>query len=226
MAQTRLKTFEIPHKGLRNLLAQLSMLAGNTDFSDAAQVTRLHRLGRTLFQLLTEHARDEDEVVLAALEQRQPGAANANSEEHEMIEKEQAKLEQMLEDLVAHVRQGEPAGILADQFYMALNHFQSGYLMHMLGEEEETQRMLWKHFTDAELIEMRKQIIARISPISMLNWYRFSAPAMSHEGRVAWLTAAKAGAPAPFFEQVMETLEGVLTGQDFRRLQQALSAQN
>ena len=72
MAETRLKSFEIPHKGLRNLLAQLSFQAGNTDFTDAAQVTRLHELGRTLFQLLTEHARDEDDVLLAALEQRTP----------------------------------------------------------------------------------------------------------------------------------------------------------
>lgn len=226
MAQTRLKTFEIPHKGLRNLLAQLSFLSGNTDFGDAAQVTQLHQLGRTLFQLLTEHARDEDEVLLAALEQRQPGATTANCEEHEMIEKQQAQLEQMLEDLVAQARRGEPVGLLAEQFYFALNHFHSAYLMHMLGEEEETQRLLWKNFSDAELMDLRKQIISRISPVSMLHWYRFAAPAMSHQGRLLWLQATKAGAPAPFFGQIMETLEGVLASADFHKLERELSAQN
>lgn len=218
MAQPRLKTFEIPHKGLRNLLGQVSFLAGNTDFSDATQVARLHQLGRTLFQLLTEHARDEDEVLLAALEQRHPGATTANAEEHEMIEQEQAKLEQIFEELIAQARSGASVDALAEQFYLALNHFHSGYLMHMLGEEEETQRLLWKHFTDTELLELRGRIIARISPVSMLNWYRFAAPAMSHQGRLMWLKGAKAGAPAPFFTQIMETLEVVLPSADFQKL--------
>jgi hypothetical protein len=149
LAQTRLKTFDIPHKGLRNLLAQVTMLAGTTDFSNKAQVTHLHHLGRDLFQLLTEHARDENEIVLAALNQRQPGAGMHNEAEHEEIEKQQAQLEQMLETLVAKARKDGDVGYLAEQFFFEMNRFQSGYLLHMLEEEEETQRLLWKYFSDA-----------------------------------------------------------------------------
>ncbi len=219
LAQTRLKTFDIPHKGLRNLLAQVTMLAGTTDFSNKAQVTHLHHLGRDLFQLLTEHARDENEIVLAALNQRQPGAGMHNEAEHEEIEKQQAQLEQMLETLVAKARKDGDVGYLAEQFFFEMNRFQSGYLLHMLEEEEETQRLLWKYFSDAELLEMRKQIIGRMSPATQLQWYRFSAPYMSHAGRLQWLKAVKAAAPAPFFIQILETLEMVLSGADFKRLQ-------
>lgn len=219
LAQTRMKTFDIPHKGLRNMLAQVTMLAGTTDFTNKAQVAHLHQLGRDLFQLLTEHARDENEIVLAALDQRQPGAGMHNEAEHEIIEEQQAKLEEMLETLVAKAKKGDEVHHLAERFYFEMNRFQSGYLLHMLEEEEETQRLLWKYFSDAELLEMRKQIIARMSPASQLQWYRFAAPYMSHAGRFQWLKAVKTVAPPPFFLQIMETLEMVLPSGDFRRLQ-------
>lgn len=223
LAQTRLKSFEIPHRGLRNLIAQVTMLAGNTDFGNAEQVTRLHQLGRDLFELLTEHAQDEDDFVLAALEQRQPGAALHNSEEHILIEQQQSKLEKLLEKLVDRARKGDDVSLLAAQFYTEMNRFQSGYLLHMLEEEEETQRLLWKYFTDAELMEMRRKIIARMSPAAQLQWYRFSAPAMNHQGRLQWLGAMKNIVPPPFFEQIMETLEMVLTPADYKLLDKDLA---
>lgn len=219
LAQTRLKTFDIPHKGLRNMLAQVTMLAGTTEFTNQTQLAHLHHLGRDLFQLLTEHARDENEIVLAALDRRQPGAAMHNEAEHEIIEKQQAQLEEMLETLVARAKQGADVSHQAERFYFEMSRFQSRYLLHMLEEEEETQRLLWKYFSDAELLELRKQIIARMSPASQLQWYRFAAPYMSHASRFQWLKTVKTVAPPPFFLQIMETLEMVLPSGDFRRLQ-------
>lgn len=222
LAQPRLKTFDIPHKGLRNLLSQVTLLAGTTDFTDKTQVSRLHQLGRDLFFLLSEHAHDENTVMLAALNQRQPGAGDHNEAEHEIIEKQQAELEEMLETLVAKAQNGEEAEYLAERFYFEMNRFQSGYLLHMLEEEEETQRLLWKYFSDAELIEMRKQIIGRMAPATLLQWFRFAAPYMSHAARLQWLRPVKAAVPPPFFSQIMETLEVVLTGAEFKRLQAEL----
>lgn len=222
LAQTRLKTFDIPHKGLRNLLAQVTHLAGTTDFSDLAQVTRLHQLGRDLFFLLSEHAHGENAVLLAALNQRQPGAGAHNEAEHEVIEKQQAELEQLLETLAAGARNGEDVAHLAERFYFDLNRFHSGYLLHMLEEEEETQRLLWKHFTDAELIELSKQIVGSMAPATLLQWFRYSTPYMSHAARLQWLTPVKAAVPPPFFSQIMETLDVVLPAGEVRRLQAAL----
>lgn len=226
LAQTRLKSFDIPHKGLRNLMAQVNFLAGNTDFTNPEQVSRLHQLGNDLFQLLREHAHDENDVVLSALERRQPGSARQNSMEHEIIENEQEQLEALLDTLTEKASRGEDTRSVAEQFYFALNHFQSGYLLHMLEEESETQRLLWKFFSDAELLDMRRKIIARMSPESQLKWYRYSAPAMDHTGRLMWLRAVKAAAPEAFFGQIIQTLEEVLAVADMQRLKQALSEQS
>ena len=92
----RLKSFDIPHKGLRNLLARMNELAGNTDFSDKSQIDQLEQTGNHLFFLLTEHAFIEDEIVLKALEQRCPGASLQNAHEHEIITEQQARLKSLL----------------------------------------------------------------------------------------------------------------------------------
>src|SRR5690348_16877856 len=39
----RYKPYDAPHKGLRNALAQMSLLAGRTDYSSPTEITRLHQ---------------------------------------------------------------------------------------------------------------------------------------------------------------------------------------
>ncbi|MCC6460013.1 MAG: hemerythrin domain-containing protein [Saprospiraceae bacterium] len=226
LANSRIKMFDIPHKGLRHLLAQLNLLAGSTDFKSSIQVMRLHELGRDLFQLLREHAADEEEFLLAALEQRQPGAALLNQEEHEIIEKQQATLEQLLDGLIERARRGEAVEALSERFYFEINRFQSAYLLHMLEEEEHTQQLLWKHFSDEELLEMRRNILGRMAPATQLKWYRYAAPYMSHSIRLQWLNGVKAVAPVPFFMQILETLSEALSPKEFAQLRVELGEFN
>lgn len=218
-----MKSFDIPHKGLRNTLSLLNHLAGNTDFADADSVKRLHKTGRDLFQMLTEHAEIEDRVLLAAIEKRCPGGGQHNSDEHVVIEAQQARLENLLEILTSQALRGESVDALAWEFYADLNRFHSAYLLHMLGEEEETQALLWEHFSDAELLDMAKQASASIPPDAMLLWVRYAAPAMDHQSRMQWMRGMKAGAPEVFFKQVLELLKAVLPPGEFARLEQELS---
>lgn len=217
-APTRLKSFDLPHKGLRNLLAQLNQLAGNVDFSDNAQIDRLEQTGKHLFQLLTEHAHIEDEYVLKDLEQRCPGASLQNAQEHEIITEQQARLEAMLQEMVRSARLGEEVGQLAEEFYFSLNHFHSAYLQHMLEEEQETQKQLWKYFSEAELMDKHSQIARTMPPESQLLWFRYSAPAMQPQGRLQWLQGVKAAAPAAFMQQVLVVLAEVLPEKAYQQL--------
>jgi len=65
-----MKTYDVPHKGLRNALSQLQLLAGKTDYSNQQEVAHLCQLGDDVFKILTVHATDENEVTLAELELR------------------------------------------------------------------------------------------------------------------------------------------------------------
>lgn len=217
-ASIRPRMYDIPHKGLRNALAHFSLLAGNTDYRDSFAIAQLHRLGQEVFTMLDEHAEGENSVLLAELELRHPGAGRHNFDDHDQIEQQQAALAQSLDTLLALSKTGANLRLEGEQFFHRLNQFYSAYMQHMEEEEEDTQAELWAHFTDEELEGLTRRIIAHIKPEVMLLWVKWSAPALPHTERSAWMRAMKAGAPAPFFAQVMATLKAALPPLDLEML--------
>ena len=79
----RMKTYDVPHKGLRNALSQLSLLACKTDYASPQEVAPLYDLGAKVFKILNIHAADENEVTLAELESRYPSGAQHDTHDHE-----------------------------------------------------------------------------------------------------------------------------------------------
>jgi hypothetical protein len=66
-------------------------------------------------------------------------------------------------------------------------------------EERITQPLRWHHFRDEELASHRGKIMAKNLPETLLIWFRFSIPALSHNERVGLLSGLKKMAPAIFF---------------------------
>ena len=217
-----MRTYDVPHKGLRNGLSQLSLLAGRTDYADAAEVERLYRLGSRLFTILTIHAEDENNVTLAQLERRCPGCSQHDLDDHEEIHRAQADLERQLAAIHAGVQQGKNMAGAGAEFYLAFTEFHGEYLEHTAEEERVTQPMLWQYFTDEELAAHRREIMARNPPQTLLTWFEFVIPAQSHGERVGLLSGFKKMAPAAFFGEGMGVIEKVLAPAEFRRLEAAL----
>lgn len=219
----RMKTFDFPHRGLRNALGQLSMLAGTTNYQDSRQVEALYILGKDIFRMLNVHAHDEDNIVLMDLELRLPGATERNCNEHGQIEKEQRKVEFALDAVWIASANNNEINALAERFRMLLYNFHASYLRHMAGEEQETQQMLWQYFTDDELLGHRKQIIGGMAPDMLLLWIRFITPALSAPERTGYIGAIKATAPPEKFQTVMEFLRIFLADQEWVELAESLN---
>lgn len=217
-----MKTYDVPHKGLRNALSQLSLLAGRTDCSNPAEVAALHRLGTRLFRILTIHAEDENEVTLAYLETRCPGCTQHDLDDHEEIHRAQSNLADQLDALYAGATEGKDMTEAGAAFYLAFTEFHGEYLGHTAEEERVTQPLLWQHFTDQELAVHRGEIMARNPPQTLLIRFEFVMPAQSHAERVGLLTGFKRMAPAAFFAEAMEVIRNVLSPSEFHRLEDAL----
>ena len=218
----RMKSYDVPHKGLRNALSQLSLLAGRTNFSDQQEVERLYNLGLDVFKILTIHAADENAVTLAELEARFPGSTQHDTDDHEEIHVAQNILEQLLLKIKTDADAGNDVTEDGNEFYLAFSEFHGKYLQHTAEEERITQLLLWKHFTDEELAAHRSKIMALNPPETLLTWFRFVIPAQSHNESVGLLSGFKKMAPAPFFNQGMEVIKKVLTISEFEDLKRAL----
>ena len=220
----RMKAYDVPHKGIRNALSQLSLLAGKTDYSGQQQVQILYDLGSDIFKILSIHAADENSVTLAHLELHCPGCSQNDMEDHERIHREQNKLELLL----SKIHEGSVAGhdMTGDgaELYLSFSEFQSRYLLHMAEEERITQPLLWKHFTDDELAMHRAEIMTKNPTAILLTWFRFVVPAQGHMERVGLLSGFKKLAPAAFFEEGMRTVARVIPEVEYEMLCKGLVA--
>jgi hypothetical protein len=219
----RMKVYDVPHKGLRNALSQLSLAAGNTDYTDLEAIEKLHSLGQLVFTFLNVHANDENSVTLDELEKRLPGASKHDMDDHEKLHVEQHVLEQLLEKIYADAKEGKNVMSDGAEFYLALSEYHSKYLAHTSEEERVTQPQLWEHFTDDELAGMRNKIIGKLPPGTLITMLRFIAPALNPQERIGLLKGFKMAAPPPFFAAVMEVVASVLPATDFEKLQAALA---
>jgi hypothetical protein len=138
-SMTRMKTCDVPHKGLRNALSQVSLLAGRTNYSTPQEVQQLFILGSDVFTILNIHAADENEVTLSALESRCPGSSRHDVEDHEQLHFKQSKLEKLLSEIHAESRAGKDVTAHGGDFYLAFSEFHGKYLEHTAEEERVTQ---------------------------------------------------------------------------------------
>lgn len=214
MDKPRMNLYGFAHKGLRNALSQLSLLAGSTDFTDKESLENLKSCNREVVTLLDLHSKAEDNIILAALEARSPGSTVENIEEHEQLEKEVEAFDQLLKNI-------SPAS--GPAYYTAVNSFQSKYIVHMAMEENDINPIIWKNFTDDELLNQQGQVMASFTPEQTMMWLRYIVPAQNPLERTILIGGLRANAPSVFFEKAMAMLQTMLTEKEYLQLESALN---
>lgn len=209
----RIKMFSAPHKALRNLLSQVSLLAGKIDYSQIDDVVYLQEKAQVLFALLSSHAHTENEFILKPLEAKSTGASDHDLKEHEQIEEQQAELQQQMQ-LLNGMQTAEQGYYL----YLGVSKFHAMYLEHILHEEEETQALLWKHFTDEELLQLRADLLQHMSPDQRMLWMKYIVPSQTVSENIELLGALKGVMPAPVFNEVCETFRPEMNEKEFKLL--------
>ena len=218
MNKPRMNLYAFPHKGLRNAISQLSLIAGNTNCSDQDSINTLKSLAEEVFTLLELHAHSEETVVLSALEAKVPGSSEENIAEHAQLEKE---IEAMKQELIPITSDSPPS--LVSNFYGAVSNFYSNYLAHMAMEESKMNTIIWENFTDAELMEQHGKIMSSLTPEQIMMWFKYIIPALNHFERTIIMGGFKANAPTPFFNMVLDMLSGLIQQNEHQQLSTALS---
>lgn len=214
---SRIRSFEAPHKGLRNVLGQFSFLLGHTDFNDPVQLNALKKLGNEMFTLLNDHVNTENTHTLKYLEERAPGSAKYDMEDHEELEIIQDSLKEQLAEFT-----GTESEENIHAFYLDFSMYHSRYLEHIFDEETVTELKLHEHFTDEELMQHRTIIMQKIDFPVMLLWLKYTIPAMRESQSIGMLSGLKANAPKPAFDQVLAVLKEVMEPKRFKSLMEKL----
>ncbi len=206
--------YGFPHKGLRNLLSQVSLLSGNTDYSNAVSLEKLKDLTTELVTLLDLHVHSEEDVLLPALEVKVPGSTRENVEEHEQLEKEIKDFDEKMKNIT--VDSTPDSGV---KFYESVYNFHSKYIAHMAMEESEINPVIWANLADEELMELQGQIMASLSPDNIMMWFKYIVPALNPFERTIILGGFKENAPAEFFDQVLNMLKEYMSENEHLQLE-------
>lgn len=220
---SRISLVTSPHKGIRYAFAQLGCKAGSLDFADQTAVADLKNQLVEFGELLEEHADLENRFILTALEERAPGSARHDEEDHKQLHFMQENLLSKLDAILALSGSPAEAARLGYEFYQDFGMLHAAHLEHMMEEETVTQNLMWKHFTDEELRGLHGQIVGSIPPPVMLAWMQFILPASTRGERADMLKGMQANAPAPFFMQVMTAARQHLPTGEFEKLEESLA---
>ena len=185
---TRFDLFLTVHKGIRAELFETVRLVARTDFSDRAEARAAAARVQRSFAFLEEHAHHEEQVVFAALRRHAAVLCAELDNEHSRID----GLMLEITKLVARLEEAEPlerAGC-GRRLYGLLGCFVAEYLRHMEREEGETNKRLWAHFGDEQLLEMQGRIIGSIEPARLGQWMELILPELNAPERAALLAGA------------------------------------
>ena len=189
------------HKGLRLAQCDLLMRLGATDFEQAAPRRKILADLRAVLGVAAAHVRHEDNEIHKAL-QAHSVSTDLIDEQHEEHRQAFAALEKLILG-VENAFQGEK-NTAGRHLYLAFAGYIAEDFAHMHEEETVTAPMLWKLFSDEELLAIEIRIVSSIPPEQNMVFMRYMIPAINPIERAKLLGGIKNGAPAEVFNAVME----------------------
>ncbi len=216
----RFDMYQPIHKGLRHFMCDTLSRVGRVDVFDVEQLARTMAQLEALLGLCAKHLAHEDVFLHTAIEARVPGGAGRTVDDHAEHLHSIDALRGEARALLA-APDGERMS-LALRLYRHLALFVAENLQHMHIEETANNALLWAHYSDAELVEIRDRLLATIAPADHMEVLRWMIPALSPVQRAGLLGEMKAHAPAPVFDAVIELVRPHLDIRDWTQLASAI----
>ncbi|MBI3382799.1 MAG: hypothetical protein HY019_12405 [Aquabacterium sp.] len=219
----RFNLYQGVHKGLRAFMADTLVRVGSTDYTDAQERQEAADVVRTLLHICGEHLKHENDFLHTAMERRAPGSSASCAQEHvEHVANIDALSGCLRQALAATEVQQASAW---QRLYQLLSLFVADNYEHMLLEEREHNAVLWRHFSDEELIEIHDALLASVPADEMAHHFRWILPQLSHPERVEMLSGMRQGMPPEVFASQLDMARPLLNARAWHKLQAALKSE-
>jgi len=210
------------HKGMKALLYETALQVQHTDFWNVDEADDAIETINEVIRLFEKHAHSEDELVFPAVEKYDPAMADAFEQEHVK--------DHLLGQLLANSIAGyEAAGVITDkagagkQVQSAFSKFMIFNLEHMAKEEEVINPILWRHYTDAELMAITHTIIARVPQDYLARFNKWMMRGLNNAEITGWLKGVEKNAPEPVFQSLFVIAEKELSERRFRQVLESMT---
>jgi hypothetical protein len=219
---SRFNIFNQVHKALRAMLYDTSLTLQQTFFGDTEDAETALEKVRIAVDVFDKHAAHEDHFVLPAIRQYEPSLVDAFEQEHEKDHELAARLRGWI-SVYHHAIKMEVKKETGHAIHTAFVEFMIFNLEHMAKEETVLNKVLWRYYSDAEIMAINRQIIASVSPEEMGAMSGWMMRGMSNHEISGWLKAVEKNAPEPVFTQLFGMAERELPDDRFRKVLENLA---
>ncbi len=216
IAAPRYDMYRLIHKALRVCMAEALAAVGRMDpEDDGERKAALAQVGEML-GYCQSHLKKEDAFVHPAMEARAPGSSGQTSGDHTS----HVHWFRDLETAVVAVEQAEheTKAAAAAALYLSLALFVGENFVHMHAEETTNNEVLWRTYSDPELIAIEQAIVASLSPQEKAFSLRWMLPVLTPAERAQMLRAMRPAMPAEAFAGILATLRPWLSDVNWWKL--------
>lgn len=204
------------------MLYDTSLTIQQTYFADAEETETALEKVRATVDIFDEHAAHEDHFVLPAIRQYEPSVVDAFEQEHEKDHALSERLRGLL-TVYNHAIKTEVKIETGQAINQAFIEFMIFNLEHMAKEETVLNKILWRYYSDAEIIAINQRIVASIPPEEMAVTSAWMMRGMSNTEISGWLKAVEKNAPEQLFTRLFSIAEKELPNDRFRKVLENLT---
>jgi len=217
----RINIFNQIHKGLRALLYESSLLLQQTDFLDDQEMQTAVTRVTMVADLFDDHAHHEDKFILPAIQEHEPSIVDAFEREHAM----NIKLTRALKNCLQALQMASPVvrPEMANVLYKTFVQFMVFNLEHMSKEETILNKILWRYYSDGEILAIQKNILASLTPWSATNGSRWMMRGLNNPEIVGWFKSIEESASEAAFQKLFAIAERELPERRFRHVLETLT---
>ena len=83
-------------------------------------------------------------------------------------------------------------------------------VQHMANEETMLNKILWRYYSEEEILTIQNNILANLTPWSATNASRWMVRGLNNPEIVSWLRSVEESAPEAAFQKLFATAESEL----------------
>jgi hypothetical protein len=210
------------HKALRTMLYETAIELQRTDFNNEEEAEAILQKISEVVDFFSRHAHTEDTLVFPAVEQYEPSVVDVFEKEHVRDH----ELSQQLETLTVifnSLQVTQERIELGSAIRRSFVEFMVFNLEHMAKEEDVINNLLWRYYSDEEILAIEHGIVSSQPPESAALASKWMLRGLSNQEIIEWLKTVEINAPEFVFSNLFAAAEKELPALRFRQVLEGLT---
>lgn len=218
----RINIFNQIHKGLRAALYDTAISLQQADFTSEAEADAALDKIKEVVMLFDEHAHNEDQFILPAIVQYEPSVSDAFEQEHVTDLVLAQNLNKAVSEFYNLVK-AEDRFLAGKKINIDFVAFMVFNLQHMAKEEDLLNQLLWRYYTNAEILQIQHRIVQSVTPWHQDFVSKWMLRGINNIEAALWLRSVETSAPAIVYKTLFAKAEQELPPARFQKLVTALT---